>query len=95
MDEDQERPPRADAFAVSSDAGVTLFEVERLRRPQNAAARKAELAAARKQQKQQQKQQRQQHQNLFWQLSQSIKSSLTNGQPTSSYLMNCQLHAIH
>ena len=60
MDEDQERPPRADAFAVSSDAGVTLFEVERLRRPQNAAARKAELAAARKQQKQQQKQQKQQ-----------------------------------
>ena len=29
MDEAQEQP-RADAFAVSSDASVTLFEVERL-----------------------------------------------------------------
>ena len=33
MDEAQEQP-RADAFAVSSDASVTLFEVERLKRQQ-------------------------------------------------------------
>ena len=50
MDEDQEPPPRADAFAVSSDASVTLFEVDRRGRADAAAARKAERAAARKQQ---------------------------------------------
>ena len=38
MDEDEEQP-RADAFAVSSDAAVTLFEVERLERADAAAAR--------------------------------------------------------
>ena len=40
MDEDQEQP-RADAFAVSSDAGVTLLEVERLERVDAAGARAA------------------------------------------------------
>ena len=46
MDEDEEQP-RADAFAVSSDAAVTLFEVERLEHADAAAARAAGRAAAR------------------------------------------------
>ena len=86
MDEAQEQP-RADAFAVSSDASVTLFEVERLecaeeqlqeaQQLQEARRRQPDLERGRQRRQEEEEQQQQQQRE---QLLEDIYQGMLHGE---------------